>query len=119
MAKKSVVFEQALSTSSWTVPSIASLFTSAYPHQHGVVQGMMAHRKHLAALGKGEQAALTLNRLSTDVSTLPEHFQGLGYSTYGIAANVNLGPELGFQRGFDKFYFEQGGSAPHIHRLLG
>jgi len=118
MAEKSVVFEQAFSTSSWTVPSIASLFTSAYPHQHRVVQGMMAHRERLDALGKEERAKLTLNRLPTDVSTLPEHFQRLGYSTYGIAANVNLGPALGFQRGFDKFYFERGVSARHVYRIL-
>lgn len=118
MAKKSVVFEQAFSTSSWTVPSIASLFISAYPHQHGVVQGMMAHREKLDALGTEEGAKLTLNRLPTDVATLAERFNELGYSTYGIAANVNLGTELGFQRGFDKFHFERGVSARHVHRIL-
>ncbi len=118
MAKKSVVFERAFSTSSWTVPSVASLFTSAYPHQHQVVQGLMAHRDQLDALGEEERAKLTLNRLSMDTQTLAEHLHGLGYSTYGIAANVNLGPELGFQRGFDKFHFEPGLSARHLHGIL-
>jgi arylsulfatase A-like enzyme len=118
MAKRSVVFEQAFSTSSWTVPSIASLFTSAYPHQHGVVQGMMAYEKQLAAVKKKGREKLTLNRLSADQLTLSERFRGLGYSTYGIAANVNLGPELGFQRGFDKFYFERGLSVRHVYKIL-
>jgi hypothetical protein len=31
---------------------------------------------------------------------------------------VNLGPELGFQRGFDKSYFERGLSVRHVHRIL-
>jgi arylsulfatase A-like enzyme len=118
MAEQSVVFEQAFSTSSWTVPSVASLFTSAYPHQHRVVQGLMAHKEQLGKLEKEARAKLTLNRLSADVPTLPEHFKELGYSTYGIAANVNLGPELGFQRGFDKFHFEPGLSARHLHGIL-
>lgn len=118
MAKRSVVFERAFSTSSWTVPSVASLFTSAYPHQHGVVQGFMAYEKDLAARERTGGKKLTLNRLSADASILSERFQALGYSTYGIAANVNLGPELGFQRGFDKFYFERGLSVRHVHRIL-
>jgi arylsulfatase A-like enzyme len=118
MAMKSVVFEQAFSTSSWTVPSIASLFTSAYPHQHQVVQGLMAYKEQLAAVAADERAKLTLNRLAAEVPTMAERFNQMGYSTYGIAANVNLGPELGFQRGFDKFHFEPGLSARHLHAVL-
>jgi arylsulfatase A-like enzyme len=118
MARRSVVFEQAFSTSSWTVPSVASLFTSAYPNRHGVVEGLMAHAKRKASLRKKEHSTVTLNRLALDVPTLPERFQALGYSTYGIAANVNLGPELGFQRGFDSFYFGRGLSARHAYRIL-
>jgi arylsulfatase A-like enzyme len=118
LASKSVVFERAFSTSSWTVPSVASLLTSAYPHQHGVVQGFMAYRKQLAGLERDERAKLKLQRLSASTPALPEILKKLGYSTYGIAANVNLGPELGFQRGFDKFYFEKGLSVRHVHRIL-
>jgi arylsulfatase A-like enzyme len=78
----------------------------------------MAYEKDLAARERTGGKKLTLNRLPAEASILSERFQALGYSTYGIAANVNLGPELGFQRGFDKFYFERGLSVRHVHRIL-
>ena len=34
-AKRGVLFENAISASSWTLPSMASVFTSLLPHQHG------------------------------------------------------------------------------------
>jgi arylsulfatase A-like enzyme len=36
LAEKGVVFENAFATSSWTLPSTASIFTSLYPREHGV-----------------------------------------------------------------------------------
>ena len=118
LAKDSVVFEHAFSTSSWTVPSVASMFTSTYPHRHGVVQGLMAFKKQLRKLEKKERASLTLNRLPDGILTLPEHFKHYGYSTFGIAANVNLGPDLGFQRGFDRFFHQPRLGVRDVHRLL-
>ena len=38
-AAESVQFEDAYSTSSWTAPAVASLFTGVYPNQHGVDVG--------------------------------------------------------------------------------
>ena len=40
LAEQSVVFEAAWSSSSWTAPSTASIFTSLYPYQHGVTMGI-------------------------------------------------------------------------------
>src|SRR5437667_1335103 len=37
LAERGVVFHQAYAQSSWTNPSVASLFTSRYQSQHGVV----------------------------------------------------------------------------------
>ncbi len=34
LAKEGILFTQAISQSSWTIPSISSLITSAYPHVH-------------------------------------------------------------------------------------
>ena len=36
-SRTSVVFERALSTAPWTLPSVASLFTSTYPDEHEMV----------------------------------------------------------------------------------
>ena len=53
LAERSTVFTRAFSTSSWTAPSTASLFTSAYPAQHGVLMGLLAHQEHVEALKRG------------------------------------------------------------------
>src|SRR5271157_759836 len=36
-ARRGVLFENAISPSSWTLPAMASVFTSLLPHQHGAV----------------------------------------------------------------------------------
>jgi arylsulfatase A-like enzyme len=103
LAERAVVFERAFSTSSWTAPSTASLFTSLYPHQHGVVEGFVMRQARAKREKKAGIEALALNRLPADVATLPEVFQSLGYATFGLAANINIGDEIGFDRGFDRF----------------
>jgi arylsulfatase A-like enzyme len=98
LAEESVVFSSAQSTSAWTAPATASLFTSLYPFQHQVVTGMMVTQQ-MHEIGK----EIRLNRLPLDVPTLPEVMKSAGYSTFGVAANVNIGPTMGFARGFDRF----------------
>ena len=103
LANESVVFERAFSTSSWTAPSTSSLFTSLYPPQHGVVEGFMMHHVRTAKREQAEKETIPLNRLPSDRALLPEKFQSMGYRTFGIATNVNIGDEIGFSRGFDRF----------------
>lgn len=98
LAAESVVFSAAQSTSAWTAPATASLFTSLYPFQHQVVTGMMVTQQ-MHEIGK----EIRLNRLPPDVPTLPEVMKGAGYTTFGVAANVNIGETMGFARGFDHF----------------
>jgi len=98
LATKSVVFSAAQSTSAWTAPATASLFTSLYPFQHRVDTGFMV-TKQMREIGQ----EISLNRLPLDVPTLPEVMKGAGYSTFGVSANVNIGAVMGFARGFDHF----------------
>jgi arylsulfatase A-like enzyme len=98
LATRSVVFLDAVSTSGWTAPSTASLFTSLHPIRHGVLIGMVVHLQRAQ-----RDASVDLNRLPDDVATLPELLRPLGYRTFGIAANPNIGAEIGFSRGFDRF----------------
>ena len=104
LAASGVVFERAFSTSSWTAPSTASLFTSLYPPQHGVVEGFRVHTGHAKRMRQKAREVTELNRLPSDVKTLPETFDEMGYATFGVASNVNVGSEIGFDRGFDRFY---------------
>ncbi len=103
LAGKSAVCDNAYSTSSWTAPATASLFTSLYPPQHTVVQGFKAHRSMVAALEKDEQTDMPLNQIPSSITTMSERLQKAGYATYGFAANINIGSKLGFDRGFDHF----------------
>jgi len=98
LAARGVVFEHAYSTSAWTAPAAASLFTGLYPLQHGVVTGRFAVRK----LRKGG-IPMRLNRIPGTAETIPEALKAAGYSTFGVVQNSNIRPELGFDAGFDLF----------------
>ena len=75
----------AVSASSWTVPSMASLFTGMQPWSHGVWHGERAHLRE----------ALT---------TLPERVKAAGYETLALRSNRWLTPGFGYGQGFDEFY---------------
>ena len=99
LARDGVVFENAWSTSSWTAPATASIFTGLYPDRHGVRTGLYLY-ENLAERGRASR----LNRLPPAVTTLPELFRALGYRTFGIADNPNVCERMGFERGFDRFH---------------
>ncbi|MBN1456364.1 MAG: sulfatase [Sedimentisphaerales bacterium] len=103
LSKRSVNFKRAFSTSSWTAPSTASLFTSKYPHRHGVIEGFACFNRRMEVFKKEGKVLVELNRIPSDVVTMPEIFRSIGYSTIGAASNRNIGEEIGFTRGFDKF----------------
>ena len=99
LAQQSVLFENAIPASSTTAPSAASLFTSLYPSQHGVITGFVAHKKLLEA-GGGQ---ITLNRIPERLPTIGKEFKEAGYKTYCVADNPNISHVMGYDQGFDKF----------------
>ena len=103
LASEAAVFEHAYSTSSWTAPSVASLFTSTYPWQHGVTLGFHAHRWQGKRLWEQKKTTIPLNRIDDGLATWAELFSQAGYPTYGLASNRNISSELAFDRGFDRF----------------
>ena len=98
LAERSVVFSHAVSTSTWTAPSTASLFTALHPLRHGVHIGVVAHHKRVVLDEAAGVVKLQINRLPESIATLPELFRDLGYRTFGIAANPNIGSSIGFDR---------------------
>ncbi|HKA15529.1 MAG TPA: sulfatase [Myxococcota bacterium] len=103
LGAKSVVFRNAYSSSSWTAPATASLFTSLYPNQHGVMRGFVWERSRISKEQEQGGAKIAMNTLPADVPTLGEVFHAAGYRTFALTANINVGPEIGFARGFDRF----------------
>lgn len=85
IAADGVVFRQAHAQASWTRPSMASLFTSLYPSQHGAI-----HKTDL---------------LDGAVTTIAEAFAAAGYWTAGIVTNINLAPIFNFQQGFAEYHY--------------
>ena len=83
LATRGIVFRNAYATSSWTCPSVASLFTSRYPSQHRVVDYD--------------------SKLPEREVTLAERFAQAGYFTAAFTANFRLSKELGYAQGFDLY----------------
>jgi arylsulfatase A-like enzyme len=81
-AAQGAVFENAISPSTWTLPSHASMLTGLYPASHGVRQ-------------RGEA-------LPPAVETLPEILRERGYATAAFTNAGWLSNGFGFGQGFDR-----------------
>ena len=99
LAARGVVFENAHSVSAWTPPAAASLFTSLYPFEHGVVRGLALAKRQERLKG----VEVRLPKLPSAAETIPEALHRRGYATFAITENPNLTRELGFDQGFDRF----------------
>jgi arylsulfatase A-like enzyme len=86
LAAEGVRFDQAISSSGWTLPSVASLLTGTWPTLH-------------KATGKKTR----LTPITTDLPVAAEVFKAGGYATLGFANAAFLSPMLGLDRGFDLF----------------
>lgn len=92
-ARGALVFDAAMSTSSWTLPSHASMFTGLYPRAHGT---------HAF---RGTAPAGNAHALDERFDTLAEIAQRAGIATGGIAANhFYLSARFGLAQGFDSWF---------------
>ncbi|MCU0223543.1 MAG: sulfatase-like hydrolase/transferase [Acidobacteria bacterium] len=92
LARTSVVFDAAYSASSWTPPSMASIFTGLAPRTHGVVKGAVRDGK-----------AVNQQVLDESFTTIAESFRAAGYHTIGVSSNAHVVKRTGFAQGFDAF----------------
>ena len=107
LAAEGVVFTSAFAHSTWTKPSIATLFTSLYPGQHGIDH-----------VGTQEGDTYRTDVLHAGYDTLAERFQAAGYSTVGILNQVHLQSRFGFAQGFDHYEAVRGMGAAKLNRKL-
>ncbi len=112
LAAEGVVFENAWSTSSWTAPATASIFTSQHPNEHGVTLGLQLLR---GAEKRGYE--FEFNRIPDALETLPEFMKSVGYSTFAVTDNINIDEPIGFHSGFDRFHYLQGFAESGARRL--
>ena len=104
--RHAVRYTNARSTSSWTLPSHASLFTGLMPAQHGATHPRQgASTEHVV-----DSAALPAQPLRSDVPTLASLLRDAGYRTGAVLANsAYLDPRFGLGRGFEHYDARPGG----------
>jgi arylsulfatase A-like enzyme len=95
----------AVSSSSWTKPSVPSMFLSMHPSEHGVLE--------VAKTAAGASSP----PLPDTGRTVAEAFRDAGYRTVGLAQNAQLDGGLGFARGFD-FWDADAGSGDRMLETL-
>lgn len=83
LAAEGQVFETHVSSSSWTLPGHASLFTALPDSLHGAVDMDM--------------------RVAEGQFTLAERFQSAGWTTAGFYSGPFLHPAFGFGQGFERY----------------
>ena len=113
LSKKAVVFENTFAPSSWTSPGTASIFTSMYPFQHGVLMGLLAIRS-----AQKIDPNVKINRIPEKITTLTEVLKKQGFQTYGVADNLNIDKRQGFTQGFDEFKTFMYRAAPTVNATV-
>jgi len=83
LAADGVLFANHFSNSTWTKPSMASIFTGLYPGRHQVLP--------------------IASKLSGSIPTLAQMFQDAGFKTGAVVANSFAGRRYRLDRGFQKF----------------
>jgi len=93
-AEGATVYRRAYATSSWTLPTHASMFTGLYPMQHGAQSVPQGPNK---SLGYG------VRPLQDSFVTLAELLKDAGYRTGAVIAGPALRAELGVAQGFENY----------------
>ena len=100
LAADGVLFSQARSPASWTLPAHASIFLGAPVGSHGIVSGQ--------------------KRISDSQPTLAELLRRQGYATAGFFSGFFVSKRFGFHQGFDVYEpgpedFASPASAPSVN----
>jgi arylsulfatase A-like enzyme len=82
-AADALFFEKAMSNSPWTKPSIGSVLTSMYPHEH--------------------KAFSWMDNLPDESLTLAEVFRNRNYRTFAIQTNPSITEKHNFKQGFEHY----------------
>ena len=99
MASQGVVFQRSWSQAPSTSPTHASMFTSVYPSEHGVMG--------------------TVGRLPKHWTTLAEHLQAHGMRTWASTSSVRFAHGVQLDQGFDSYsVFSKGTQTEKTNKAL-
>ena len=102
-AEHGAVFENAFSTSPWTLPSVGTMFTGQLPSRH------LAGTFVRGADGRPPNRS-QFRQLDTSLPTLAETAAAAGFATVAVINNAFLGPRFGVDRGFELYDFSPAGN---------
>lgn len=80
---QTINYEKAIAPSSWTIPSVASMFTNRYSETHNMTT--------------------KISKMPTSASTISEVFERAGYLNFGVSTNPLISQSHGFTQGFHDF----------------
>lgn len=106
LAARGAAFPHAYATSSWTLPSHASMFTGMLPRALGLGQA-----PERSPAGARPVLHAIEDRL------MPSVLRGAGYATHGFSANLWASGHAGFDAGFDTFRYLSGGRNERLDAL--
>jgi arylsulfatase A-like enzyme len=95
LASQCVVFDRAVSAASWTLPALASQFTSRYPSFHGAVMD---------------------SPRDTRFPTVFDLLAAQGFTVLGVTGNTFVSEDFALASGFDALYYTDG-KAKRVNRL--
>jgi arylsulfatase A-like enzyme len=104
LAEESVFYREAYSTSAWTLPAHASLFTGKFVTSHGARYS--PDGKFFLSAGLDNETGLDVyraNSISRDETTLAQVLSEAGYATGAVVAGPWLKRVFGLDKGFS-FY---------------
>jgi arylsulfatase A-like enzyme len=107
LARRGTAAPHAYATSSWTLPSHASLFAGRLPRQLGLGQ---------APDGSPQGARSVIEALSDRL--LPVVMRDAGYDTRAFSANLWASPHAGFDAGFEQFLYAMPDRGGRIESML-
>lgn len=110
LAADAVLFEQAISQTNWTKPSIVSLFTGTYLSQHLITEGRLGGRI------KDNGTVPTGHVMVDEFTTVAEYMSHGGFGTGGFVNQGHLPAHLGFAQGFD--VYESGIHDPQVEEFF-
>lgn len=102
LAEEAVVYDRAYSTSSWTLPAHASLFTGKLPTSHGArhdPEGALVLAEGIAAAPEGIRA----RPMAAGEVTLAGLLAARGYATGAVVAGPWMLRQFGLAAGFDHY----------------
>lgn len=83
LAETGIFFNRAVSQAPWTLPSMATIMTSLYPHQH--------------------RTFVARSWLNNSMTTIAERLRVDNYYTLGVVSNYFVSRKVGFAQGFIEF----------------